>query len=307
MIKQIVNSDIIPSNNYITSNILDINFPSNYEGDRMQQLVALGTFVAGHCYYIRLEIPQDSNYDLNYGIRLMHIDNISVSSTINLQDNNNSYQFVKYISIPKYSTSDNDTSTIWHYKKDNIINAAVALPTLAYDTNNLNNNEHKIFYDNTNFYIGNNTTATVPISSIEKNIYTVANNFQSINDIPITREFLIYPEIDCNLIYFYLKPISEDNNIIWQKNTQSYIGRYVNIQNVHLSYAEVAMVPGFDSTWNINNIAIWGRSEQLIALNGQELKIGPSGYYELKNFDIDSLYIANVVDNDKYTIDIQYS
>jgi hypothetical protein len=44
----------------------------------------------------------------------------------------------------------------------------------------------------------------------------------------------------------------------------------------------------------------------MMAINGEEIKVGPSGYYELNDFEITSLGIACMDSNDKFTIDYQY-
>ena len=44
----------------------------------------------------------------------------------------------------------------------------------------------------------------------------------------------------------------------------------------------------------------------MMAINGSEIKIGPSGYFELQDYDIKSLGIAALAAEDKYTVDYQY-
>lgn len=141
---------------------------------------------------------------------------------------------------------------------------------------------------------------------------------------PITRSFLVVPEISgYNCIYLYLKPIAEDANMIYTYPNNEHpaeIGRHIDVNDIEISYYYDVDTENnsnetlkllnnlIDSTkmGTIENLAIWGRSEQMIYIDGQELHIGPSGYYELKDFDINSLYIANTVENDKYVVDIQY-
>jgi hypothetical protein len=44
----------------------------------------------------------------------------------------------------------------------------------------------------------------------------------------------------------------------------------------------------------------------MFTINGEEIKIGPSGYYELQDFDIDFLGVAALDNRDQFTIDVQY-
>lgn len=290
--------------------VVDVDYPSNFTDDKMQQWVIKGTFNANTCYHIKVTIKQNANYDLNYGIRL--ISGINYDSGTNLQEK--SYQFVKYITIPKYSITSNEKSEIWHYTDGTQVNAAVALPYSAFDNiNDASARAHKIFYNNNVIYLCDKNGEIIQENGSNKNYktdnfkwktYTFVNNFDTEKGENITREFLVYPESNYDAIYFYLVPINEDSNMLYDNGNR--IGRHVTIsQDVTIEVAEVSKV-NLPENAIINNIGIWGRSEQLMLLNGQELKIGPSGYYELKNFNVDSLYIVNN-DDDKYTIDIQYT
>ena len=91
------------------------------------------------------------------------------------------------------------------------------------------------------------------------------------------------------------------------------LGRHVNLEKVQGQYTKLNNILSENGNIlypNVKNIAVWGRPEQLMAINGEEIKIGPSGYYELKlnneSFNIDSLCIANTEDTDKYIVDMQY-
>jgi hypothetical protein len=56
----------------------------------------------------------------------------------------------------------------------------------------------------------------------------------------------------------------------------------------------------------LTSIGVYSHPNLLMAINGEEIRVGPSGYYELNNFDITSLAIAARGDNDKFTLDYQY-
>lgn len=332
-IKQIVNSSSITPSLIGTSNIKEMNYPQNYDGDRIQQIIIKNNFLENNCYWIRIGIPQDIIYDLNYGIRLMNIDNEVTEKNLN---DVSDYQFIKYISIPKYQVSTGDNSIIWHYqhKTTAAINAAVAVQVANIASiNNIEvyNRANKIFYtknnnniidhiyrcDHQGNIIQNNNENEDLINKINYKPITLTNNFasdQNTGEYKKFQEFLICPNKTYNTIYLYLKPIVDDSNMIWYKkiNNQDIqmIGRHVDISNISVSYANITstnIISAIGNNATINNIAIWGRSEQLIALNGQELSIGPSGYYELKDFKINSLYIANIATDDKYTVDVQYT
>lgn len=283
--------------------------------DKMQQLVIhqnnWASFTPTYCYWIKIKIPQNKNYDLNYGIRLMNLGQNPIAQ--NLKNDSSNYTFIKYFSIPRVNLNNIDVSTVWFYTIDGGINvdAAVALP-IGNKSNDPENNTYKVFYgvnnNNNNFYIGNNTTTyTIGVDGVDRNSIIMANNFGSTKDNNGYHEFLIPPVTSpYNAIYLYLKPNEVDRDLRWQDGNITMMGRHIEdlssitIEGGRLSDNIV------DANKEIVNIGIWGRSGQLMAINGQEMVIGPSGYYELKNYNIDSLYIANTAEGDKYTVDIQY-
>ena len=85
----------------------------NDEVQDFQQLIfqtpSGSSFNAGTSYLIELNLPQDKNYNLNYGVRLLNLPSSSTGQ--NLRDNLN-YQFVKYISIPQINNMGTDVSTV---------------------------------------------------------------------------------------------------------------------------------------------------------------------------------------------------
>lgn len=325
-IKQIVSSNPSTPSKIDSDNIQDIDYDVNYEEEKIQQLIIKGNFVQNQCYWIKIGMPQDINYDLNYGVRLMNFTD-TTGDLKNIQD----YQFVKYISIPKYRVSTSDNSIVWHYQDINskAINAAVAIKVTDISTietlyTTASQRANKMFYTEdantqqiTSIYQydheGNKINVDLK-NQITFKALNLINNFandQNVEDRMAWREFLICPDATYNTIYLYLRPIADDSNMIWNKHVNNQniemIGRHVNLTDITVWCAELStnLVSNINGT--VNNIGIWGRSEQLIAVNGQELSIGPSGYYELKGFTINSLYIVNIAADDKYTLDIQYT
>jgi len=303
----------------------------NSSNEKMQQLVIKNStntsfLQQNTCYYIKIKIPQNQNYDLNYGIRLMSLSSNDWSGADLMNSSN--FQFVKYISIPKYNAMNIDTSTIWHYTfKDDrsIINAAIAKPISELPTgdgsatlraNKFYYNPDKSiinYYDNDGIIVTKQWPGTTASSNnfankILVNELTIANSFENTQNDTVTREFLVMPKtIAYNAIYLYLKPIADDRNMRWDFTpNNTYMGRHIDLSAVKVWYGIVntSAMPSASAT--VKSIGVWGRPQQLMCINGQEMQIGPSGYYELKNYDITSLYIANTATNDRYVADMQY-
>lgn len=60
-------------------------------------------------------------------------------------------------------------------------------------------------------------------------------------------------------------------------------------------------------TRNLSHMAIHGHPEQILAINGEEIKIGQTGFYELKDFNITFLgVVVNDKEKDRFIIDYEY-
>lgn len=109
--------------------------------------------------------------------------------------------------------------------------------------------------------------------------------------------------IEFKNIYLYLTPIGEDPDIIWNEGTVSRTGRHISVENLTCELYEIHNV--LSGIKNVRRIGIWSHPELMFTINGQELKIGPSGYYELQDFDIKSLGIVATDPTDAFSIDYQ--
>lgn len=314
-VTQVVNAtQLTPTSASVTA----AAYPGGYMDEKMQQLIIpFSQQSTTMAYWVHIDIPQNQNYDLNYGIRLLN-SNAAQSSNIPYKDRTD-YQFVKYISVPKINRTNIETSNIWLYRTigSNIVNAAVAKPLPA-DSNpaqrankiyyNLNTatpaNSIIYRYDNTGSQILDNDNANW-FNKIEYCSTIMPHSFNITSNTSWPNEFLILPsDLAYDTIYLYLKPIGDDRNII---HDGDMIGRYIeDLTQIQVTYAPINNNIINSNFGQVKNIGVWGRSGQLMMINGQEIKIGPSGYFELKDFDIKTLYIANVQEFDKYTVDIQY-
>lgn len=110
-------------------------------------------------------------------------------------------------------------------------------------------------------------------------------------------------------LYLYLIPNSWDNDIAWlYKDEQTdtltqFYGRHVDLKEVK---AELYQIKNLIGDLEVKRMGIWGRSELMFTINGEEIRIGPSGYYELQDFNIKYLGVAALDNRDQFTIDVQY-
>ena len=57
----------------------------------------------------------------------------------------------------------------------------------------------------------------------------------------------------------------------------------------------------------LTKIGVWGHPELMMIINGEEIKVGPSGYYELDAISITSLGVVALSNKDMFSIDFQYA
>lgn len=64
--------------------------------------------------------------------------------------------------------------------------------------------------------------------------------------------------------------------------------------------------PLSSNTRTIKRFGIWGHPELMMAINGEEVRIGQSGYYELNDFDVNSICVVADGLKDTFVLDYQY-
>lgn len=95
------------------------------------------------------------------------------------------------------------------------------------------------------------------------------------------------------------------NEVTVDGKTELKYGREVDVENVTFKVYELGnLVSASDG---FSRIGVWGRPELMMGINGEQILIGPSGYYELEDLTITSLSIAAFEAKDAYTVDYTYS
>ena len=99
---------------------------------------------------------------------------------------------------------------------------------------------------------------------------------------------------------------------------ETYYGTYMELADVTGEFYQVsnllkgstpnsiidAPIKSVSST--LNHIAVWSHPELLLAINGEEIKVGQTNFYELDDFTITSLGVVAKNTSDRFTIDYQY-
>ena len=290
-------------------------------------------FKQGFSYYVKLTLPRDKVFNFNYALRLL---NRPQTDSGNLDAITN-YELIKYLNILPISQDGIITyNNVIMYQEKNgeewetIYNGKERVPNVhvkvaidvtqnpsstqgdkidSYDKEYLKdkilkyNNESVVTY----WVFENNTWRSLGNSNPE--------NYWVSNPIPISHmnvetseqnavfEFIFTPLYqDYDTIYLNLIPDSIDSDI----HDSNYYGRYIkNVDDENIPY-EIYKIKDLTENTTWINMGVWGRSELMMAINGVEIKVGPSGYYELRDYDITSFGVVAKDYKDKFTVDYQY-
>ena len=101
---------------------------------------------------------------------------------------------------------------------------------------------------------------------------------------------------------------SEDYNIQHTTQNGTEYGRILDIDKTVCELYKVNnLVNSMNSNANLDRIVVWGHSGLMMAINGEEIKIGPSGFYELSEVPVSSLGVVARDFNDSFTVDYEFS
>lgn len=309
------------------------------------------SFESGVPYFLRLTLPRNENYDLNFALLLIP----DPKGAGDLDTMN--YQFIRYIHVPKSADSSigqtmvicyeepkfytvnestgeknysigNATPDGWEYL-DSDVKIAEAYPKDNFKAND-DSCHNKFYYEYKEngvvFSYCQSGNLVTPPSKTQKGLtapYGITGTLISHSWMSKDTEknkavydIIFKPRDSVNeggwsKLYLYLIPQVEDNDIAWLYEDQKtntvtqFYGRHVDLKKVKVELYKMKNILGSGDKI-VKRMGIWGRSELMFTINGEELKIGPSGYYEVQDFNISFLGVAALDNRDQYTVDVQY-
>lgn len=332
-----------PKKNYFKNNSGGINYKdiyfnliekpasniSNSGSATKTQLIQYGT-----TYYMELKVPQHRKYQLTLNLKLC-AENSSESGSPDL----NHFQNIKRLIIPPTPSLDDIISQVILYEDPRDNNAYKELIRAAvidekHIVENINNSNitlenHDVYYDkaSTEYYFINGTSKM----QLTKDTYSAnkkltqdwkINNSQLESPATITFKFAFSPKYQQKEGFSFLvieteRSGVESHELEYIEDSITYYGTKLDLSLVQAKIYSVANLLSQASEGasqiqagitQLNHIAVWGHPEQIITINGEEIKIGQTGFYELKDFNI--TYLGVVVDKesytDRFTIDYEY-
>lgn len=258
-------------------------------GSNFQDLVIVPSseFSRGSDYYVRLEIPQDMNYDLQFNVKL-----------IKKKDNNNQvYQFLKNVSIVRGGTGENVYNVALYEKSDGTVAAMIPLPyksgittqrdALYYDPEDVNQDKYA-YYLGTGTLNGYNATTKV-------NFLSVVASWKQENTINYGVFEMVFRPVEDGFSGILLEMVRTPEDYDIQRTTPDGIeyGRKVDATKTKVTlYTLNNLVNDMYKNGTLDRIGVWSHPGLTMAINGEEIKVGPSGFYECDVIGVKSLGIV---------------
>lgn len=250
-------------------------------------------------YYLKIAIPQDMNYDMTFNIKLIKVEN---NSTV-------VYQFLKNVSLPRGGSGLNVYKVVL-YEYENEVRAM--LPK-TYKAGAADIVPGDIYYraSDDSYWLGK-TSTLYERTTLFNEVSVTASWRDEHTDAFGVFELTFRPVEDLfGSILLEMIRTAEDYSIQRVVNGEVEFGRKVDIDklkqgtNVEL-YEIIDQVAYIHRGGTLSRIGIWSHPGLVMVINGEEIKIAKSGYYEQDVIPISSLGIVARDYNDNWTLDYIY-
>lgn len=270
----------------------------------------------GNYYYQDVLIPFKSVLDTDVFYIDMNIARFSSDTVYNLkmvksaeeEINFPNYETVATITVPKNTSSQLTPQGVALYTWDKInthVGKVGGTNSLQYKDGVLTHDGSKVTYHNVVFLL---PTWEIEIKEGQEQKYRTGTMFST---------NYLSGQFDCLLLEIQRTP--EDKSIVLGKTvtvnnkteTINVLGRFLNVDDDKANHLDVKIHQINELLTNVDikvvkQLGVWGRPGLPLAINGEEIKIGPSGYFELKNYDITSFGVFATNKQDQFTVDYLY-
>ena len=257
-----------------------------------------GPMIRDTDYYLYIKIPQDMNYNLTFNIKLTKQE---------AQGGTEEYQFLKQITIPRGGSATNVYNVVLYEKSDGSINAMIPHEYVQSQSNI----KDDIYYDaaSGNYYLGNGNITYTPTINYN-DISMTASWIHQAGDYFGYAEMVFRPvEDNFSEITIEMIRTAEDYNIQSEDDDgeQTY-GRYIPLDSFEYTvYSLTNLVNELNPNGSLDRIGVWSHPGLLMAVNGEEIRVGKSGLWEIDGIlPIESLGIVAVDYNYNLSIDYTY-
>lgn len=254
--------------------------------------------IKGQPYFLSIPIPQDLNYDMTFAVKLFNT-------------TSKSYQYLKSFTVNSGAAKTNVKLVALYEDLKGETKVDFPLDYNATDAGDIS----KIYVSKAGaaskyyLYNGSSYEATDKVNAVSLNKSWLESSSTSF----VTLEALFTPvEDNFSGILLEMSRTPEDYTIV----SGTDYGRVVDITKIR-SKVGVSEVDGIvrsltdlisdTGTSSLSRIGVWGRPGLPLSVNGEEIHIGPSGYYEQDVVPVTSFGVFSISINDNWTMDYMYN
>lgn len=279
----------------------------------------------GKTFFITMEIPQSRDYNLTLNLKLCAGDP-NQKDAVDVTR----YQSIKQLVIPAAPLNDSGViSPTLLFQDPRITDKEVVRVQIiddAHDTTIWDENstysykEGEVYKDNSGYKIYS-SSGSIYIEN--QALYGLEQTWKTrdTTDASLTIKFAFSPKYNLSEGYPYLL-IETDRSDSYQRTIQyienqiTYYGTRLKRDSIEINLYSVSnlLERGANgqsqiqsATDSLTHISVWGHPEQILTINGEEIKIGQTGFYELMDFTINNLGVIVEDPNvDRFIIDYEY-
>lgn len=254
-------------------------------------------------YYLKIAIPQDMNYDMNFNLKLIKVENNSTTV----------YQFLKNISIPRGGSGANVYKVVLYEYTSGGETKVEAMIPLEYVPNSTSIIPNKLYYRDSDktFWLGKTSSRYEQTDKVNEVSITASWRNEQTDHFGVFE--LTFRPIEDSFSGILLEMIrtAEDYSIQRLQDGKIEFGRKVDIaklkqgNNIEL-FETINLVNSINKDRSLSRIGVWSHPGLVMMINGEEIKVGPSGYYEQDVLPVYSLGIVARDYSDNWTLDYTY-
>lgn len=272
--------------------------------DLVVNLAADTAFDRNTDYYIKIDLPQNVNYDFSFNIRLCKQDEAGKES----------YQYLKTFTVPKgNSISNSHTVALYAIDPTSDTSGVRAMIPIEVDdfpaTGAIAGNLYKK-RNSSSFALGLANGSTEVTTKVNAAIMTESWK-QEISGVRKSVEIVFRPVVDgMTSLKLQMVRTTQDSSI--RSSITDASGKVSTVEGRAIQLTDVSyklyqlnnLLPAALSSFS--RIGVWSHSGLLMAVNGEEIRVGTSGYYELAVLPVTSLAIVAQGYQDNWTLDYEY-
>ena len=275
------------------------------------------SFSQNESYYLRLNIPRNLSYNMTFDLKLLD----------RSSNNRNQYQEIKRFVVPRDSSNQTTYSRVILYPYDGVTETAEPAVNIVKTKEE-------------NIAVGDVYSIVVKDAETEKTeekFYIKKADGENDVEIKLKNDVLLnhtwredvssdkYPidfvfsnkvnNVSFNAILLELNREPRDDDISYEVDGTVYKGLFVGdtdaekqkeTGNIGVECYKINNLIPSAGVSSFDSIGVWSHPDAIMSINGEEIRIGQSGYYELNDFNITNFGIVVKDVNDRFSLDYQY-